>query len=222
MTAYGPWEAQVSPDGEPDRLLARHPERGRAGERAGAVRPGGPGRRLAQRPLHARLGLRLPARLPRPVMDREPRALVFNYGARRGAGRLLRAEARGRPELGRVVQRLRTTAQIGDGELSRDGSLLVVGAGGGLDLNNLAIYRLSANTPPDAPERVCTLPLEGRLDRVRRPDLLTARRRARLRAGRARQARRRRLRLEPAQGMHGHGQAHRPGGLDPDFGPAGF
>jgi hypothetical protein len=47
-------------------------------------------------------------------------------------------------------------AQIGDGELSRDGSLLVVGAGGGLDLNNLAIYRLSANTPPDGPERVCT------------------------------------------------------------------
>ena len=28
--------------------------------------------------------------------------------------------------------------------------------GGGLDLNNIALYRLSANTPPEAPERVCT------------------------------------------------------------------
>ena len=32
----------------------------------------------------------------------------------------------------------------------------MVGAGGGLDLNNIALYRLSANTPPEAPERVCT------------------------------------------------------------------
>jgi hypothetical protein len=32
----------------------------------------------------------------------------------------------------------------------------VVGAGGGLDLNNIALYRMSANTPPEAPERVCT------------------------------------------------------------------
>ena len=45
---------------------------------------------------------------------------------------------------------------IGDGELSRDGSTLAVGAGGGLDLNTIVLYRLSANTPPDAPERVCT------------------------------------------------------------------
>jgi hypothetical protein len=40
--------------------------------------------------------------------------------------------------------------------LTRDGSLLVVGAAGGPDLNNLAIYRLTANTPPEPPQRVCT------------------------------------------------------------------
>ena len=37
-----------------------------------------------------------------------------------------------------------------------DGSLLVLGAGGGLDLNNIAFYRMSENTPPKAPERVCS------------------------------------------------------------------
>ena len=29
-------------------------------------------------------------------------------------------------------------------------------AGGGLDLNNIALYRRGANSPPEAPERGCT------------------------------------------------------------------
>ena len=51
-------------------------------------------------------------------------------------------------------------------------------AGGGLDLNNIAIYRLTRNTPPDAPERVCTYHSKDGSTVLRRPDLLPARRRA--------------------------------------------
>ena len=40
-------------------------------------------------------------------------------------------------------------AQIGDGELSRNAGTLVVPAGGGLDLNNIALYRRGANSPPE-------------------------------------------------------------------------
>jgi Tol biopolymer transport system component len=96
VTAYGPWEAQVSPDG---------------------------------------------------------RRIAYGLGVEQAA--LFAPEPVGDPSFGQWFSDT-DVAQIGDGELSRDGSMLVVGAGGGLDLNNIAIYRLSANTPPDAPERVCT------------------------------------------------------------------
>jgi hypothetical protein len=81
--------------------------------------------------------------------------LVFNYGLGVAQAAFFAPRPAGDPSWGEWFSDY-DTAQIGDGELSRDGSLLVVGAGGGLDLNNIAIYRLGANTPPDTPERVCT------------------------------------------------------------------
>ena len=90
---------------------------------------------------------------PTWVNNRE--LLVFNYGLLVEQAAFFAPKPAGDPSFGQWFSDP-DVAQIGDGELSRDGHLLVLGAGGGLDLNNIAIYRLSANTPPDAPERVCT------------------------------------------------------------------
>jgi hypothetical protein len=107
VTAYGPWEAQVSPDG---RRIAYW--------------------RGIQR-LDAPMGGMTPYDLEDQVVvsrsDRFTPDSTFGY-----------------------QRDYRDLTWIGNREL------LVVGAGGGLDLNNLAIYRLTANTPPEAPQRVCT------------------------------------------------------------------
>jgi len=87
---------------------------------------------------------------------------------------------------------------------------LVVGAGGGLDLNNIAIYRMSANTPPNAPERVCTYHSKDGSTSYADPTFSPRGDALAFAAGRARQARGRRLRVEPEEGLHGHGEADRP------------
>jgi hypothetical protein len=81
--------------------------------------------------------------------------LVFNYGLGVEEAAFFAPRPAGDPSFGQWFSDP-DVAQIGDGELSRDARTLVVGAGGGLDLNNIALYRMSANTPPEAPERVCT------------------------------------------------------------------
>ena len=72
--------------------------------------------------------------------------LVFNYGLGVEEAAFFAPKPVGDPSFGQWFSDP-DVAQIGDGELSRDGSLLVVGAGGGLDLNNIAIYRLGASAP---------------------------------------------------------------------------
>ena len=155
VTAYGPWDAQVSPDG------------GRIAYWRGVQRLDAPVGGMTPYDLEDQVvvsrsdrftpdstfGYQRDYRDPSWIGNRE--LLVFNYGLGVDEAAFFAPKPAGDPTWGEWFSDP-DVAQIGDGELSRDGSLLVVGAGGGLDLNNLAIYRLTANTPPDAPERVCT------------------------------------------------------------------
>jgi hypothetical protein len=155
VTAYGPWEAQVSPDG---KRIAYW----RGIQRTGAPMNGVTPYDLEDQVVVSRsdrftpdttFGYQRDYRDPSWIGNRE--LLVFNYGLGVAQAAFFAPRPAGDPSWGEWFSDT-DVAQIGDGELSRDGSLLVAGAGGGLDLNNLAIYRLGANTPPDAPERVCT------------------------------------------------------------------
>ena len=155
VTAYGPWEAQVSPDG---RRIAYWRGIQRLDAPMGGLTPYD----LEDQVVVSRsdrftpdttFGYQRDYRDPSWVDNRE--LLVFNYGLGVEQAAFFAPKPVGDPSFGQWFSDT-DVAQIGDGELSRDGSLLVVGAGGGLDLNNIAIYRLTANTPPDAPERVCT------------------------------------------------------------------
>jgi hypothetical protein len=155
VTAYGPWEAQVSPDGT--RIAYW-----RGIQRLDAPVGGWTPYELEDQVVVSRsdrftpdstFGYQRDYRDPSWIGNRE--LLVFNYGLGVDAAAFFAPKPAGDPSWAEWFSDP-GVAQIGDGELSRDGSLLVVGAGGGLDLNNLAIYRLTANTPPDAPERVCT------------------------------------------------------------------
>jgi hypothetical protein len=155
VTAYGPWEAQVSPDG---KRIAYW----RGVQRLDAPVGGYTPYDLEDQVVVSRsdrftpdsvFGYQRDYRDPSWIGNRE--LLVFNYGLHVAQAAFFAPRPAGDPSWGEWFSDY-DTAQIGDGELSRDGSLLVVGAGGGLDLNNIAIYRLTENTPPDAPERVCT------------------------------------------------------------------
>jgi hypothetical protein len=155
VTAYGPWEAQVSPDG---KRIAYW----RGIQRLDAPSNGWTPYDLEDQVVVSRsdrftpdstFGYQRDYRDPSWIGNRE--LLVFNYGLGVAQAAFFAPKPAGDPSWGEWFSDT-DVAQIGDGELSRDGSMLVVGAGGGLDLNNLAIYRLAANTPPDAPERVCT------------------------------------------------------------------
>jgi hypothetical protein len=155
VTAYGPWEAQVSPNGK------------RIAYWRGIQNVGAPANGRAPYDLEDQVvvshsdrftpdstfGYQRDYRDPSWIGNRE--LLVFNYGLGVAQAAFFAPRPAGDPSWGEWFSDY-DTAQIGDGELSRDGSLLVVGAGGGLDLNNLAIYRLTADTPPEAPQRVCT------------------------------------------------------------------
>jgi hypothetical protein len=155
VTAYGPWEAQVSPDG---KRIAYWRGIQRLDAPVGGVTPYD----LEDQVVVSRsdrftadsvFGYQRDYRDPNWVDNRE--LLVFNYGLGVEEAAFFAPKPVGDPSFGQWFSDP-DVVQIGDGELSRDGSMLVVGAGGGLDLNNIAIYRLTANTPPDAPERVCT------------------------------------------------------------------
>jgi hypothetical protein len=155
VTAYGPWDAQVSPDG---KRIAYWRGIQRLDAPTGGLTPYD----LEDQVVVSRsdrftpdttFGYQRDYRDPSWVDNRE--LLVFNYGLGVEQAAFFAPKPVGDPSFGQWFSDA-DVAQIGDGELSRDGSLLVVGAGGGLDLNNIAIYRLSQNTPPGAPERVCT------------------------------------------------------------------
>jgi WD40 repeat protein len=155
VTAYGPWEAQVSPNG---RRIAYW----RGIQRVDAPMNGYTPYDLEDQVVVTRsdrftadsvFGYQRDYRDPTWIGNRE--LLVFNYGLGVEEAAFFAPRPAGGPSFGQWFSDP-DVAQIGDGELSRDGRLLVVGAGGGLDLNNIAIYRMSANTPPDAPQRVCT------------------------------------------------------------------
>jgi hypothetical protein len=155
VTAYGPWEAQVSPDG---KRIAYW----RGIQRLDAPTNGITPYDLEDQVVVSRsdrftpdttFGYQRDYRDPSWIGSRE--LLVFNYGLGVAQAAFFAPKPAGDPSWGEWFSDT-DVAQIGDGELSRDGRMLVVGAGGGLDLNNIAIYRLSANTPPGAPERVCT------------------------------------------------------------------
>ena len=155
VTAYGPWEAQVSPDGS---RIAYWRGIQRLDAPVGGMTPYD----LEDQVVVSRsdrftpdstFGYQRDYRDPSWIDNRE--LLVFNYGLGVEEAAFFAPKPVGDPSFGQWFSDP-DVAQIGDGELSRDGSTLVVGAGGGLDLNNIALYRLSANTPPDAPERVCT------------------------------------------------------------------
>ena len=155
VTAYGPWEAQVSPDGS--RIAYW-----RGIQRLGAPVGGQTPYDLEDQVVVSRsnrftpdstFGYLRDYRDPSWIGNRE--LLVFNYGLGVAQAAFFAPRPAGAPSWGEWFSDY-DTAQIGDGELSRDGGLLVTGAGGGLDLNNLAVYRLGPDTPPGAPERVCT------------------------------------------------------------------
>ncbi len=155
VTAYGPWEAQVSPDGS--RIAYW-----RGIQRLDAPMGGMTPYDLEDQVVVSRsdrftpdstFGYQRDYRDPSWIGNRE--LLVFNYGLGVDEAAFFAPRPAGDPSFGQWFSDP-DVAQIGDGELSRDASTLVVGAGGGLDLNNIALYRMSANTPPEAPERVCT------------------------------------------------------------------
>jgi hypothetical protein len=155
VTAYGPWEAQVSPDGS--RIAYW-----RGIQRLDAPLGGMTPYDLEDQVVVSRsdrftpdstYGYQRDYRDPSWIGSRE--LLVFNYGLHVEQAAFFAPRPAGDPSFGQWFSDP-DVAQIGDGELSRDASTLVVGAGGGLDLNNIALYRMSANTPPEAPERVCT------------------------------------------------------------------
>lgn len=155
VTAYGPWEAQVSPDGS---RIAYWRGIQRLDAPIGGLTPYD----LEDQVVVSRsdrftpdstFGYQRDYRDPSWIGNRE--LLVFNYGLGVDEAAFFAPRPAGDPSFGQWFSDP-DVAQIGDGELSRDASTLVVGAGGGLDLNNLALYRMSANTPPEAPERVCT------------------------------------------------------------------
>jgi hypothetical protein len=155
VTAYGPWEAQVSPDGS--RIAYW-----RGIQRLDAPMGGMTPYDLEDQVVVSRsdrftpdstYGYQRDYRDPSWIGSRE--LLVFNYGLHVEQAAFFAPRPAGDPSFGQWFSDP-DVAQIGDGELSRDASTLVVGAGGGLDLNNIALSRMSANTPPDAPERVCT------------------------------------------------------------------
>ncbi len=155
VTAYGPWEAQVSPDGS--RIAYW-----RGIQRLDAPMGGMTPYDLEDQVVVSRsdrftpdstFGYQRDYRDPSWIDSRE--LLVFNYGLGVEEAAFFAPRPAGDPSFGQWFSDP-DVAQIGDGELSRDASTLVVGAGGGLDLNNIALYRMSANTPPEAPERVCT------------------------------------------------------------------
>jgi hypothetical protein len=154
VTAFGPWEAQVSPDG---RRIAYW----RGVQRLEAPIGGYAPYDLEDQVVVSRsdrftpdsvFGYQRSYRDPTWIGNRE--LLVFNYGLLVEQAALFAPKAAGGPTFGQWFSDP-DVAQIGDGEVSRDGHLLAAGAGGGIDANNIAIYRLAANTPPDAPERVC-------------------------------------------------------------------
>lgn len=155
VTAFGPWEAQVSPDG---KRIAYWRGIQRLDAPTGGLTPYD----LEDQVVVSRsdrftpdsvFGYQRDYRDPSWVNSRE--LLVFNYGLGVEEAAFFAPKPVGDPTFGQWFSDP-DVVQIGDGELSRDGHLLVVGAGGGLDLNNIAIYRLGADTPPGAPERVCT------------------------------------------------------------------
>jgi hypothetical protein len=155
VTAYGPWEAQVSPDG---KRIAYWRGIQRLDAPLGGMTPYD----LEDQVVVSRsdrftpdstFGYQRDYRDPSWIGSRE--LLVFNYGLHVEQAAFFAPRPAGDPSVGQWFSDP-DVAQIGDGELSRDASTMVVGAGGGLDLNNIALYRLSANTPPEAPERVCT------------------------------------------------------------------
>ena len=155
VTAYGPWEAQVSPDGS--RIAYW-----RGIQRLDAPVGGYTPYDLEDQVVVSRsdrftpdstFGYQRDYRDPSWIDNRE--LLVFNYGLHVEQAAFFAPKPAGDPSWGEWFSD-HDAAQIGDGELSRDASTLVVLAGGGLDLNNIALYRRGANSPPEAPERVCT------------------------------------------------------------------
>jgi hypothetical protein len=221
VTAYGPWEAQVSPNGK------------RIAYWRGIQQVGAPVNGRAPYDLEDQVvvshsdrftpdsvfGYQRDYRDPTWIGNRE--LLVFNYGLGVAQAAFFAPRPAGDPTWGEWFSDP-DTAQIGDGELSRDGSLLVVGAGGGLDLNNLAIYRLGANTPPDAPERVCTYHSKDGSAAYADP-AFSPRGDALAFAQDAPGKRADGLYVwSLRRGCTGTAKRVAPGGLDPDFGPARF
>lgn len=155
VTAFGPWEAQVSPDG---RRIAYW----RGIQQTGAPRNGHLPYELEDQVVvshsdrftpDSEFGYLRDYRDPSWIGNGE--LLVFNYGLGVAAAAVFAPKPAGEPSWGEWFSDV-DIAHIGDGELSPDQRLLVAGAGGGLDLNNIAIYRLGAGSPPAAPERICT------------------------------------------------------------------
>ena len=138
MTAYGPWEAQVSPDGS------------RIAYWRGIQRLDAPMGGMTPYDLEDQVVVSLSDRFtpdstygyqrdyrdPSWIGSRE--LLVFNYGLHVEQVAFFAPRPAGDPSFGQWFSDP-DVAQIGDGELSRDASTLVVGAGGGLDLNNIAL-----------------------------------------------------------------------------------
>jgi hypothetical protein len=155
VTAYGPWEAQVSPDG---KRIAYW----RGIQNLGAPRGGHTPYDLEDQVAVTRsdrftpdssFGYQRDYRDPTWISNSE--LLVFNYGLGVAQAAFFAPKPAGDPSWGEWFSDT-GVAQIGDGDVSRDGTMLVVGAGGGLDFNNIAIYLLGQNSPPEAPQRACT------------------------------------------------------------------
>jgi hypothetical protein len=146
VTAYGPWEAQVSPNGS---RIAYWRGIQRLDAPVGGMTPYD----LEDQVVVSRsdrftsdstFGYQRDYRDPSWIGNRE--LLVFNYGLGVEEAAFFAPRPAGDPSFGQWFSDP-DVAQIGDGELSRDARTLVVGAGGGLDLNNLALYQMATFSP---------------------------------------------------------------------------
>ena len=150
VTAFGPWEAQVSPNG---RRIAYW----RGIQRLGAPLGGETPYELEDQLVVSRSDRFTPHDVFGYMRDyRDPswvnndELLMFNYGLHVAQAAFFMPQPAGEPSWGEWFSE-RDASQIGEGELSRDGHKLVALAGNGLGLVNIGIYRALRE-----PERVCS------------------------------------------------------------------
>jgi hypothetical protein len=155
VTAFGPWDPEVSPDGSKIAYW-------RGGRRDDAPLGGVTPYDMEDQTVISRsdrftdpelFGVQRDYRDPSWVLGRE--LLVFNYGLHVEQVAFFGPRpAMPEPTLGEWFSET-AVPQVGDGEIAPDGYKMALLAGDELGLVNIGLYRLQDGSPPAAPERVC-------------------------------------------------------------------